>query len=560
MTETEAFMNNCKIRCCSVLLLGLVLSSTAWAQWPSDPMLNLALADGTNDQVQPKLLPLSNGGWYLTWFNNNPNGNPPFGYDVYVQALDAGGVELGPHNGIRVADLGLSSTQDYGMDVDTAGNGLVAFLDDREGTNEQVTAAKISRGGTLLWGKLGIQLTNDDSSFHGNPKIAGTSDGNVVVGWINDSSVVLQKLDSNGNPLWGSGVVLKESRANYSLADLHASDNGSVIISWVRDTGFSSPKTLQATKLSAAGKPLWGNSPLQIYDAGSLQFGEFPYFVPDGSGGAVFSWYSSSPSLQVFAQHILANGSEAFPHNGSPGSNNANNVRVSPSVSYRPSTGETFLFWTEEDSNQFTNGVYGQKFDSVGTQKWGSNGLAIVPLGSDQQLFVQNVPSGDGALVFWVDESGFGSDIMNAVHLDAAGHQTCPPFPVSSLSSGKSRLAANIAASGQAAVVWEDSRSGDQNIFIQDVNPDCSLGYPDLQCSDLSGARARCENGTLKVAIGLRDKSHDGDSLTLQVNGVDQPMPVHGAHAELSVPGQGKNTLLLEKPAGCISQKVVQCP
>jgi hypothetical protein len=121
-------------------------------------------------------------------------------------------------------------------------------------------------------------------------------------------------------------------------------------------------------------------------------------------------------------------------------------------------------------------------------------------------------------------------------------------------------LAAGIASSGQAAVVFEDSRSGDQNIFIQDVNPDCTLGYPALQCSDLSGARARCQNGNLKVDVGLRDKSHDGDSLTLQVNGVDQPMPIRGTRAELSVPGQGQNTLLLEKPAGCVPQKVVQCP
>ena len=542
-----------------MVLLVVTLSSAAWAQWPSDPNVNLALADGANDQVQPKLRPMAGGNWYLTWFNNNPDGQPPFGYDVYVQALDAGGVERGPHNGMRVADLGLSSTEDYGMDVDAAGNGLVAFQDDREGDNPQITAAKISSAGVLLWGKLGVQLTNDQS-FHGEPRITGTSDGDAVVGWISDSSVVLQKLDPNGVPLWGSGVVLQESRANYSLADLHASDNGSVIVSWVRDTGFSSPKTLLATKLSAAGKPLWGSSPLKIYGAGSLQFGEFPYFFSDGNGGAVFSWYSSTPNLQVFAQHILADGSEAFPHNGSPGSNNLSNVRVSPSVSYRAATGEIFLFWTEEDANQFFNGVYGQKFDSTGTQQWGSNGLEIVPLGTDQQLFVQNVQQGDGAMVFWVDESGFGSDVMKGVRLDAAGNQACSIFPVSSLVSGKSRLAAGISASGQAAVVWEDSRSGDQNIFIQDVNPDCSLGYPALRCNDLTGARAQCKNGRLTVAVGLRDNSHDGDSLTLQVNGADQPMPIHGNLAKLSVSGDGENTLLLEKPAGCIKEKVVQCP
>jgi len=548
-------MRNSAIR----LFFILLWVSVAWAQWPSDPNANLALANGADDQVQPKLRAMSNGNWFLSWFNNNPNGHPPFGYDVYVQGLDAGGVEIGPHNGIRVADLGLSSTEDYGMDVDAAGNGLVAFQDDREGDNVQITAQKISSKGQLVWGKLGVQLTNDEN-FNAVPKITGTSDGDVVVGWVSNSNVVLQKLDPNGNPLWGSGIVLQENKANYTLADLHAADNASVIVSWVRDTGFSSPKTLLAAKFSATGTPVWPNQPLKIYDAGSLQFGEFPYFVPDGIGGAVFSWYTNSPTLQVYAQHILADGTEAFPHEGSPGSNNSSNVRVSPSVSYRAATDETFLFWTEEDSNQVFNGVYGQKFNSAGAQQWGSTGTTIVPLGTDQQIFVQNVQMGDGAMVFWVDESNFDSDVMNAAKLDASGKQTCAPFPVSSIVSGKSRLAAGIAASGQAAVVWEDSRSGDQDIYIQDVNSNCSLGYPALRCRDLSGARAYCQDGNLKASIGLRNLSHDGDFLTLQVNGVDQQLPIHGNEAHLSTPGQGANTLLLENPQGCVPEKIVQCP
>src|ERR1700691_3253694 len=195
-------MKTLAARLCIFLIAGIALTSTAWAQWPSNPALNLDLADGIGDQVQPKLLPSQNGGWYLSWFDN-----PAHGYGVYVQGLDPGGVPLAPHNGLRVANLGLSSTEDYGLSVDTAGNELVAFLDDREGSNVQVTAAKISPRGQMVWGKMGIQLTNDQNS-NNNPKIAGTSDGDVVVGWSSNSNVVLQKLDPNGVPLWGSGVVL----------------------------------------------------------------------------------------------------------------------------------------------------------------------------------------------------------------------------------------------------------------------------------------------------------------------------------------------------------------
>jgi hypothetical protein len=458
-------------------LLTTVFTASAWAQWSSDPLVNLALADNANgsDQVQPKLVPLQQGGWYVSWFDSNPSAPPPSGYDVIYQRLSAGGVEKFQHDGLLVADLSNSSTEDYGLDVDTSGNALIAFLDTREGTNQQVTAARMSPSGKALWGRLGVQLTSD-SNFHAALKIVGTSDGNIVVGWTSNSNVVLQKLDANGVAQWGSGVVFSQSGYNNSLADLHAADNGSVIVSWVNSKGFGSNSQLRANKVSSSGSLLWGSGNVSIFDVGSLQFGNFPYFVYDGNGGAVFAWYTSIPALQCFAQHIRTDGSEAFPHNGVAGSGNTINVRVAPSAAYRKATDEVFMFWTEEDSNQVVNGVYGQKFNSTGALQWGANGLSIVPLGADQQIWVSTVQLGAGALVFWVDMQGFGSATIQAARLDDAGATVCSQFPVSSVPADKARLAAAITRSGSAAVAFEDDRIGNNGIYIQNVNPDCTLG------------------------------------------------------------------------------------
>jgi hypothetical protein len=466
-----------RFACALAFLSCLVFTSAAWCQWSPDPSKNLPIADkgNGNDQVQPKLKALPSNGWYVSWFDSDPTSPPPVGYDVRLQHLSAAGVEQWPHLGKLVADLSNSSTEDYGLDIDTAGNALLAFLDTREGSNQQVTAAKIGPGGKAIWGPKGVQLTAD-SSFHAVPKITGTSDGDVVVAWTSDSNVVLQKLDPNGNPLWGAGVVFTESGFNYTLADLHAADNGSVILSWVRDSGFTSNHQLRANKLASSGALLWGSGNVTIFDTGSLQLGNFPYFVPDGSGGAVFAWYTSSPSLQCFAQHIRADGSEAFPHNGSAVSTNTANVRVSPSASYRASSDETFVFWTEEDSNQFTNGVSGQKFDGTGTRKWGATGITLVPLGADSQIFVENVQTGTGALVFWVDQASFTSSTIQATRLNGSGSVVCAQFSVSTTPVAPFGLVANIAPSGLAALAWSDSRIGNNAIYIQNVNRDCSLG------------------------------------------------------------------------------------
>ncbi len=467
------------LRPAATALLAVALSASAFAQWSSNPALNLPLADNNNgsDQVQPKVIPTQNTGWYVSWFDSNPATTRPIGYDVFYQRLSNRGAEQFPHDGQMVADLTNSSTEDYGLAMDTGGHALIAFLDTREGTNQQITAAKMSQHGAPIWGTLGVQLTSD-SSFHADPKIAGTSDGGIVVGWTSDSNVVLQKLNAAGQPQWGSGIVFSESGFNYTLADLHAADNGSVILSWVRGAGFGSNSQLRANKVSSSGSILWGAGNVDIFDLGSLQFGNFPYFTYDGNGGAVFAWYTSSPTLQCFAQHILADGSEAFVHNGAAVSSNTTNIRVSPSAGYRPSTQEVFVFWTEEDSNQFFNGISGQKFDSTGAPQWGADGLTIIPLGNDSQIFATTVQTGTGALAFWVDEPSYGSSTIQAIKLDGSGDTICSQFPVSSTPSNKYGLSAAISPGGVTALAFTDDRIGNNGIYIQNVNPNCSLGEP----------------------------------------------------------------------------------
>ena len=460
------------------VVITLLASASALAQWSSDPAKNLALADTSGaDQVQPKVKPLAHGGWYVSWFDADPNSPPPVGYSVYLQRLNAKGVEQFKHGGVEVAHLSNSSTEDYGLDVDSAGNALLAFLDTREGANQQVTAAKMSPAGKPLWGKRGVQLTKGSAHSNASPKITGTSDGGAVVAWISDSNTVLQKLDANGIPKWGKGVVLSESGFNYFLADLHAANNDSVIVSWVRFQGFSGDKQIRANKLDSSGKLMWGKKHLSIFDTGSLQFGNFPYFVPDGNGGAVFAWYTSSPALQCFAQHIRADGSEAFPHNGSAVSTNGSDVRVDPAASYRAATDEVFVVWTEEDSNQTVNGIYAQKFNSKGGRRWGQTGLVIVPLGADSQILPSNVQVGAGMLAFWIDQASFGNATIQATRLQNNGKVKCAQFPVSTATSNKGRPVADIVrATGLSALAFEDDRIGNNGIYIQNVNRDCSLG------------------------------------------------------------------------------------
>ncbi len=455
----------------------LLLAPAARAQWSDDPDVNLALGDRPGEQTQVLIAPTADGGAYVSWFDNS-NG----GYDVYLQRLDAGGHEQWPHNGVLIADRSFSSTQAYDLAVDTAGHAVLAFRDDRR-AGIQITVTRVDDAGSQVWGPAGVQMTNTND-FVASPRIAATTDGYVVAAWTQQSNTVLQKLDSAGVAQWRPGVTLSDSGgSSFSASDLNTSDGGSVIISLVR--GFMSP-TYYAQKISPAGAQMWTSAPIAIFDGGFLQIANFPTFVSDGSGGAVFGWYGTGP-LQCYAQHVLANGDEQFAHDGVAASTNLAQLRVSPSVSYNQRTGETFLFWTELNSGQSQFGIYGQKFNGNGIRQWGDGGAVLVPVDSTQRVQVRNLQLDDAAMVFWV-QGGFGDQQVIATRVDTAGDPVwadAMPF-VSSVVSAKSRLVAALSARNIALLAWIDTRNDAGDAYAQNVNGDGSLGAPAIP-GDLDG-------------------------------------------------------------------------
>jgi len=507
-----------------------LLSSQPHAQWSDDPAQNLAVAEDAAPEVQPKVVPTAAGGTWMSWYHSDPDGMPAFGFDVRVQRLDAGGRPQLADGGVLVADRGFSSTQDYGLAIDAEGDALLAFRDDRLSGTE-ITAAKVDAAtGALVWGATGVQLTNT-ADFLASPAIAGTSDGGAVVAWAQGSDVHLRKLDAQGVPVWNDDVVLSPSSDNYAVSDLNASDAGGVIVSFVRFGGFSSPRHLFAQKLDADGDLQWGAGHVAVFDGGSLQIGTFPDFVPDGSGGAVFGWYGTAP-LEAYAQRVLADGSEAFPHNGVSASTDASQLRFEPSVAFDPLVEETFLFYTELDSGQSQRGVSAQKYDALGARQWSDTGRTLVPLGSSDVLSVNGLALCGDSMAFWVSEPSFGQGRLFGATLDAAGSVTVGPFDVSSTPAGKSRVRAALATTGTAVLAWEDDRAGDDDLYAQNAFPDGGLGgLATVAVRNGSGANALClANRTLPTL---------GTSWETEVDTTGHPGALGSSVAALAAPSSG---------------------
>jgi hypothetical protein len=469
----EKIMNFVRSFCAlSGLIVGLSCVSSASAQWTSNTAANLNIANRGSDQNQPKIKATSDGGCYISWFDGIGSG-----WDVRLQRLNAKGVEQYPHGGVLVADLTLSSTQDYGLAVDASDNVLLAFQDSRFGS--RITAALVTPAGAMPWGVNGVQVSTGGGNA---PHCTFGSDGFCVVGWSEGSSTRVQRLDINGAIQWAAGgVAITPATGTYSLSDIQPGESGSAITLFIFQTGFSSPKYLYAQKLSSAGALLWNaGSPVIVFNGTSVQFGYFPTFVPDGSGGAVFGWYETGGNRNGYVQHLNSAGAEVFAHNGVAVSNvTGTQGRLDGSVVYNSATNEIMWFWVETTLNpQNAWGVYGQKVNSAGSVAWAAGGKVLIPVSGLQPAFVRAAGTSDGgAIVGCFDQPGSGAHVM-VMKVDASGNLVWAgsPLQACSTTSGKARLDVATNRCGDGLLVWSDSRTDGGDIYAQNVHADAGFG------------------------------------------------------------------------------------
>jgi hypothetical protein len=173
-------------------------------------------------------------------------------------------------------------------------------------------------------------------------------------------------------------------------------------------------------------------------------------------------------------QRVLANGSEAFAHNGVEVSTNAAQLRVSPSAAFVPTTAEVYVFWTEESLSQSLDGLYGQKLDAVGARQWTDGGRELVPLSASQITRATTLTFGAEAVVAWVESLSFENDRVHAARVDGAGDFVWNPgiVDLATTATGHSRLVGGPSTAGFVAYAWE---RGD-DVVAQNLNPDGTLG------------------------------------------------------------------------------------
>jgi PKD repeat protein len=496
----------------SVLML-MSCVPISMAQWTSDPAENTAITTMSGEQALPKIAVDNNGYAYISWFSNSA-GN----YDVRLQRLDHDGNTLWPDNGIVVSDEPQDTwITDYDLAVDPSGYAVIAFTDIRTGLSNPV-GYRISPDGDMMWGLTGKMLAND-SNFDPSPKVCVTTVGNSIFAWQSipdsgNSQVRLQKISPAGQLLWGDGIILSQSGIDFTVPDLLPAENDSVYLLWHKQTGpYNAPnRGLYVQKLDADGNFLWPSDAV-VY--APVISGPVVYLETcrDDSGGIVFSWYRSydSTHFHCYVQRMDADGTMSMPVNGVLASTSTARNHMYPAPAFLPQTQEIVLFFSEQDLDQITRGMYAQKFDLQGNRLWGEEGKQLIGL-SNNDYFLFTADGKDNTAICIYQAAVFGTmdTKIQAVMLDDSGDFVWSEHFVD-LCTLQSQKLHNVMTNyymGQWVAVWEDLRADGGDIYAQNIQPDGTLGVVMNQppVADFTWAPL---NPTTQSVVQFTDHSYD---------------------------------------------------
>ena len=465
----------------------LFLTLPLHAQFSSDSNLNLSIADRPGAQQNAKLAADGTGGTWIGWFDQ-ASGN----YDVYVQHVDAYGIERFPHNGVLVsAHPSNTSLVDWDLLADTSGGCVVTFCDARAGADLDVYAYRIEYAGAHAWGANGVTLSNN-ADFEAAPRVSELSDGSFVVVWTRapspgDNTIRMQKLDAIGVPQFpAEGLAISGALGeDPGFCDVVPSLAGGYIVQWLRHTAITSgTRHLRAQRFDANGSSVWPSF-VAVYDAISLPIAYLPVVQPDGAGGAYFAWHrSQAGAYDCLVQHVDANGVEVFPHNGVSVSNQAGVWELEPSLA-QVGGGELVIAFHRRNSSQSNWGVGVQKLDSTGALLWGPTGVDLAPLDGVNESFERCVPDGQGgAFVLWFEQpTAIPGTRIRAQRVDGTGNPLWAGngIEVSSNLSSKDDLEVVTDLvwpphAGYVRAAWWDLRVDPGNVYTQNLFDDGALG------------------------------------------------------------------------------------
>lgn len=254
---------------------------------------------------------------------------------------------------------------------------------------------------------------------------------------------------------------------------------GETVVVWAdtRDLDYD----IYIQKLDANGQPVWSLGGVKVCGASYDQ--QFPAVVSDGSGGAIVIWQDGrlgDDGLDLYAQRVTPTGTMAWQADGVPVCSHEAGL-VDPPLAFshvvtEDGSGGVVVAWrdTRNDPINGNTEIYAQRLNGAGAVQWTTNGVKVLGFVT-QKWSTRNpviAPDGSGgAVIAWQDARNYattGNDLY-VQHVSSAGMPTWASNGVVACNAIGDQGYPDIMAltGGAAAVVWDDKRAGNYDIYTQ---------------------------------------------------------------------------------------------
>jgi len=296
--------------------------------------------------------------------------------------------------------------------------------------------------------------------------------------------------------------------------------SGNILVVWHDDRNGN--RDIHAQRLDTNGNRLWATDVRVNSDSG-VTGQDDPAMAADGNGNAAIVWRDSrNGNDDVYAQRLDANGNKLWAADVRVNSDSGATDQYAPAVAVDGS-GNIVVVW--QDDRNGNDDVYAQRLDASGNKLW----AADVRVNSDSGTAGQYAPAvavdGSGnAVVVWRDSRDGNANIY-ARRLDGNGNKLWGADTRVNADSGtadRSYPAVAVDGSGNAVAVWRDNRNGNWDIYTQRLDGGGSrLWAADVRVNSDSGAADQsypvvAVDGSGNAVVVWRDQRSDNWDIYVQ--------------------------------------------
>ncbi len=359
-----------------------------------------------NDQANPSIAALNDGGYVVVWDSNGQDGS---NQGVFAQRYDASGTAIG---GEIQVNTETANAQDDAMVVALADGGFAVVWTsmNQDGNNAGIFGQRYDASGNPAGAEF--QVNTETFNMQENPDIAALDGGGFVVTWESQNQdgsatgVYGQRYDASGNPA-GTEFLINSTTDNqqYNSRVVGTSDGGFVVV-WQSQNQDADDRGVFAQRYDAAGVAQGAEFQVNTTETGAQ---DEPAVAALDSGFVVV-WSSAGQDGSgsgVFAQRFDTSGN---PVEFEFQVNTETNGDQGAATVVALSDGGFLVAWQSTGQDGAGEGIYAQRFNSDGDRvgaefainsttanNEGDISLATLSTGSVVAAWESDAQDGDGA-------------------------------------------------------------------------------------------------------------------------------------------------------------------